>query len=51
MSEFMGLKSLLNDTNDEDDINYFILVFDAINIFPDYNELKNGKIRLHNKRY
>jgi len=39
MREFMELKELLNDTNDEDDINYFILAFDAINIFPDYNEL------------
>ncbi len=39
MREFMGLKELLNDTNDEDDINYFLLMFDALNIFPDYNEL------------
>jgi AcrR family transcriptional regulator len=38
MREFMGLKELLNDTNDEDDINYFLLIFDALNIFPDYNE-------------
>jgi AcrR family transcriptional regulator len=39
MNEFMRLKELLNDTNDEDDINYFILMFDALNIFPNYNEL------------
>jgi AcrR family transcriptional regulator len=39
MREFMGLKNLLNDTNDEDDINYLLLAFDAINIFPDYNQL------------
>ncbi len=39
MREFMELKSLLNDTNDEDDINYFLLIFEAMNIFPDYNEV------------
>ena len=44
MSEFMGLKSLLNDTNDEDDINYFILVFDAIIYFPITTNLRMEKL-------
>jgi len=46
MGEFMGLKDLLNDTNDEDDINYFILAFDAMNIVPGFNE----KVREHHAR-
>jgi len=38
LKKFMELKELINDTNDDDDINYFLLAFDAINIFPGFNE-------------
>lgn len=37
MNEFMALKKLLEDTNDEDDINYLTIAFDAIHIIPDFN--------------
>ena len=38
IGEFMKLKEILDDTNDEDDINYFTLVFDAMNLFPGFKE-------------
>lgn len=38
IGEFMELKNLLDDKNDEDDINYFTLIFDAINLFPGFKE-------------
>ena len=38
VSEFMQLKEILNDTDDEDDINYFTLAFDAMNLFPGFKE-------------
>jgi AcrR family transcriptional regulator len=38
MGSFMELKNLINDTNDEDDINYFTLAFDAIKIFPGFKD-------------
>jgi AcrR family transcriptional regulator len=46
MDSFMELKNLINDTNDEDDINYFILAFDAIKIFPGFKE----KVEEHHAR-
>lgn len=42
MREFLGLKQMLNDTNDEDDLNYYTLIFDAINLFPGFKEQVKG---------
>ncbi|MEA4918812.1 helix-turn-helix domain-containing protein [Proteiniphilum sp.] len=36
--KFMKLKEFLGDTNDEDDITYFTLTYDAMNLFPGFSE-------------
>lgn len=36
--KFMQLKDFLEDTNDDDDINYIALSFDALNIIPGFKE-------------
>lgn len=36
--KFMQLKDFLEDTNDEDDLTYITLTFDAINLFPGFKE-------------
>lgn len=36
--KFMQLKKFLEDTNDDDDINYIALSFDAMNLFPGFKE-------------
>ena len=36
--KFLQLKEFLEDTNDEDDLTYITLTFDAINLLPGFNE-------------
>ncbi|SFK82633.1 DNA-binding transcriptional regulator, AcrR family [Porphyromonadaceae bacterium KH3CP3RA] len=44
--KFMQLKEFLEDTNDEDDLTYITLTFDAINLFPGFKEQVR---QLHNR--
>jgi AcrR family transcriptional regulator len=38
ITKFLGIKEFLEDTNDKDDITYYTLVLDAVNLFPRFNE-------------
>lgn len=36
--EFMELKNIIGDTNDDNDWNYYSLSFDAVNLFPNFKK-------------